>query len=474
MSEQDYRRGMKWLDEHQPFFTSFVVALGVPTITHTADTAEVRLNRERDELELALNPEWLADKTDAEAGAVLAHEAYHVLLDHFHELTQTTIFPNHTALVYAHECIINDSLVNEFFSVPKEMFFGPELVGEDCSNLSTEEAYRLFEHMADEQQSQSGAGEAGEGDEGDAGGMGGSGLPECPFKLVIVDDAAQELADRLDQAMIDAAHSGDVKPQDVPQELADRMAEIGLITDAAPRADARGFGAGSQQSAADILMEQNKSLNLNWVEILAQINPKIMESAGDVRRQTKANWAAPRRKMAYAYPNVILPTIKTIDDRDGNTPEKKPTVLLALDFSGSIPRNMTQVLALLARSIPKDLMDVHAYTFSTITVPFDPEVKGYQRTASGGTDFSCVERVAKEMQAKDPQKNYPYVICMTDGEADFNSLKPNEQQLKEQWFWMATDNRGLQVMQRGYGWGYGYNRQRIFHKVYGIPMENAR
>lgn len=199
--------------------------------------------------------------------------------------------------------------------------------------------------------------------------------------------------------------------------------------------------AGHSADPAEDILSGGK-LQLGWLKLLQKVNPKVGKSGGKLNAKASYNWARPRRSTSLIR-GANLPTAGTPRDQGAGT-SHRPVALIALDFSGSIDRRLAYALRDMAQSIPEEHIDARCFTFSTVAIPFDPKASK-NRTASGGTDFSCLELEARKIQKETGE--YPYVICLTDGEAwfegySYNSYrpatgtKPTDAQLATHWLWV--------------------------------------
>lgn len=203
-------------------------------------------------------------------------------------------------------------------------------------------------------------------------------------------------------------------------------------------------GAGMFADAAKEVLAGGK-LQLGWLKILQKINPEVGKNDGGLNAKASYNWARPRRSTSL-IPGVILPTAG--DARGvGVGAKSKPTAMFPLDHSGSIDKRLANALRDMAQSIPEELIDARCYTFSTKIVPFYPKSES-NKVASGGTDFTCIHLEALAIQKETGE--YPYVVCLTDGEAWFESygyggygynsrprgIEPSKEILDTRWIWV--------------------------------------
>jgi len=205
--------------------------------------------------------------------------------------------------------------------------------------------------------------------------------------------------------------------------------------------------AGHAANPAEEILAGGK-LHLGWLKLLQKINPKVGKSSGKLNAKASYNWARPRRTTSLVR-GANLPTAGTPRDQGAGT-NHRPVAMIALDFSGSIDKRLAHAMKDMAQSIPEQHIDARCFTFSTVAIPFDHRASKNQ-TAGGGTDFSCLELEARKIQKETGE--YPYVICLTDGEAWFEGygyngygkspeVRPTDAQLATHWLWVdvLTEN----------------------------------
>lgn len=269
----------------------------------------------------------------------------------------------------------------------------------------------------------------------------------------MTDEELKDFADKLKEAVINAVKRAPMPKDERPreEELDGMDREIAEAVDPS-RAGAYSKGqAGSGHEIQEVL--RGGKLTMGWLKILQKINPEVGKESGGIQARASYNWARPRRTTSLVR-GAMLPSFGA-PRAEGVGAEHKPEVLVALDHSGSIPPSMQTVLRELARSIPEDKISVHCVTFSTVAIEFDFKAES-SMVASGGTDFSCVELEARKIMERTGR--YPAVICLTDGQAGFNSAAPTPQQLDANWIWVdiesERDEDAFRYASSGYG-GYG-------------------
>lgn len=283
----------------------------------------------------------------------------------------------------------------------------------------------------------------------------------------MTDEEADQFAEAIKDVLKDVLNKVSMPDDEKPSEEAlDSMdQEIAEAIDPSRKA-AYSKGAGTEADAAEKVLAGGK-LQLGWLKILQTINPEVGKNDGGMKAKASYNWARPRRNTAL-IPGVILPSPG--DARGaGIGATSRPTAMFPLDHSGSIDRRLANALRDMAQSIPEDLIDARCYTFSTEIVPFFPKSET-NNVASGGTNFACIHQEALKIQAETGE--YPYVVCLTDGEAWFeesynygydnynsynrnsnsSSIVPSQEILDTRWIWVdvLTEDNKRAFLAKGY------------------------
>ena len=151
----DYSRGMEMLSLSGRAFANLAQGLGYPIANEGIPTAQVQLNMDEKRIEFVINPNFIADLSDSDIAAVIAHETYHVLLDHLSEMADGDTYPLRNILIDAQECIINDSLPSSVgFETMDGTYKGMERHNQDFSNFTTQEGYDFILNKKQEEEDQ--------------------------------------------------------------------------------------------------------------------------------------------------------------------------------------------------------------------------------------------------------------------------------------------------------------------------------
>ena len=173
-----------------------------------------------------------------------------------------------------------------------------------------------------------------------------------------------------------------------------------------------------------LVAEITEPAPLNWDLVLSNRITSIVTLAYEQR------WAPPNRRVAWLYPEVLLPAEHEIE-------KVQSSALLAIDASGSISGTVLTRLLGLARSIPQDRVEMKAISFDTISYAFDIWAKEPKILGGGGTSFGAIEVFASKLP------RYPdLIIVLTDGFAH----RPKVQH-PDRWFWLITPNGSSQNIQ---------------------------
>ena len=218
---------------------------------------------------------------------------------------------------------------------------------------------------------------------------------------------------------------------EAPDELIDKRDDINY--------DSAMKMAGDEAGAINEFAVE-KGVSLAWIELLKEIDPDLFKGKGPLGPPPKASWHQRPRKLG-AMPEVMLP-VKRVDERrpeDDKTNGKKPSIVMALDTSGSISRRDAARFIALAQSVPQDKMHLFPCTFTTEYNKLDLDNPRY---GSGGTSFSAIERFIQR-EVIPELGHYPKaVVVITDGYASFDREKVPAGE-GDSWFWLLTENGGF-------------------------------
>ena len=198
-----------------------------------------------------------------------------------------------------------------------------------------------------------------------------------------------------------------------------------------------GSPTGKTRDTDDVNIPDNMSLD--WARLLKEIDPRILT----VGRKTLAfnnteqrSFARVYRPLATFYPDVIIPGHIGEDGTPDGDDNAVPTIILALDYSGSTPEWFLEVIVALADTIPTEGADVRVITWSNDVVEWDENRNVCEQW---GTDIDLVFEYAKEVSEE--INGDPYVIVVSDGE--FNHVHSHHDlgAPKENYYWVGIERR---------------------------------
>lgn len=179
------------------------------------------------------------------------------------------------------------------------------------------------------------------------------------------------------------------------------------------------------------------NMSLDWARLLKEIDPRILT----VGRKTLAfdnteqrSFARVYRPLATFYPDVIIPGHIGEDGTPDGDDDAVPTIILALDYSGSTPEWFLEVIVALADTIPTEGADVRVITWSNDVVEWDENRNVCEQW---GTDIDLVFEYAKTVSEE--IEGDPYVIVVSDGE--FNRVHSGHDlgAPEENYYWVGIE-----------------------------------
>lgn len=396
---------------------SIARSMGMPVWDDNQETAYVTYDGESKTIMFAFNPSFIRSITTEECAGVIAHETHHVVLEHLKDFTNPE-YTDRDALVKAQECIINDTVVSvyELPLPPIGVCRGEEIVGQDCTHLPTRTVYDL---LAQDNEAEGTSGEGDGNESSESTGSSGSGSPTPGCGGVRVDEADYDAIAAAAEALIEDAASSEGKTVEELVESLTNSSAGGYSPTGAPVSEASAIS----------------SERMNWRALLARINPKVLEAGKTVRPRN--DWASYNRRMGAVYPKAILPKVKTEDPAPKEKGDAIPSMVIALDLSGSIDRSLVKMLQGLLTDIPEDLIQAYPCTWGSNLIPFTPG----GRVAGGGTNIDLVSSYVRKIQAETGTE--PYVLVITDGQFYSRFSRPGKD-----WFFMGVDNYSIPTIKR--------------------------
>ena len=254
-------------------------------------------------------------------------------------------------------------------------------------------------------------------------------------------DAAARLSQSELDAMADAIedmirNSLENTPDEMKEIIADHNEDLadlgGMLGGWSPT------GFGMQKQAVDAGVE------LKWVDLMNTIQPDLFDRGGK-NLEVDRSFARPNRKLMRQYPRVVMPgNAPASGGFDGSRKKGERGFVLALDCSGSIPKDAQRKFQTLAKSIPTNKAKVYACTFSTEYVEFDLE-RDDNHIAGGGTAFLAVEKFVQDKVVPDLGHYPKSIVVITDGGSSLESyygyggnkgVTPPDDEALTHWYWL--------------------------------------
>lgn len=244
-------------------------------------------------------------------------------------------------------------------------------------------------------------------------------------------DYAEKMADALDKL------NEEVENQTgLPSDLQDKKDEEEDRATKAQQALNKSMRAGSQDGNMKDFIEQ-VGANLAWAKLLKEIDPDMFKEPGIAPPMVSSFHQRRRKLQGHAYKDVYLP-VERYEQRHEKETNEKPSIVLALDVSGSIGERDAERFITLAKSIPTERIKLFCCTFQYDYEEIDPQ-NVHRFSQGGGTNFDAIveyieARVKPELKGKYPKS----VVVITDGQAGLSQhLWPNEDEAKG-WFWLMS------------------------------------
>lgn len=458
--ERSFKDGLLELLYLDPNLGAIARGLGMPVIDNTISTAGLRWDKREKKIVFAVNEEFLENSDEEMIASVILHETEHLIFDHVSERIED-FFPDKKILHMAQECINNDIIDNIYqLPLPDDAITGRELLHKDCTSMSTKQVYDLLVQQLPPQEGEGdGDSESQKGQKGPKGQGGGKGQPGGNNgepddgegngegdESEDEDDQKQQSKGGCGGIQVDDEDVFDV--EDYLKDLVDKTAKEKNMTADELMDEINNTKSGGYSPTGEKIGEHRapSPTRMNWNQLLAKINPKVLEAGK--KTKVKYDWTKQNRRMISVYPQAIIPKIKTKDPKASDKGDSIPVLVIALDLSGSIPRNLVKMLQGLLEDIPEKLIKAYPCTWGSYLTPYVPGGP----LDGGGTDITKVSDYVQKI--KDETNTNPYVLVITDGEFDYNFKRPGKD-----WYFMAIDDNSY----RGYCKTHAKDEDHLYH-----------
>ena len=142
--ERSFKNGLLELLYVDPNLGAIARGLGMPVVDNSVSTASLRWDKREKRIVFAVNEEFVETSDDEMIASVILHETEHLIFDHVLERIEDN-FPDKKILHMAQECINNDIIDTIYqLPLPDDAITGQDLLGRDCTSLSTKQVYDLL------------------------------------------------------------------------------------------------------------------------------------------------------------------------------------------------------------------------------------------------------------------------------------------------------------------------------------------
>ena len=482
LAVKHFNEAFDYLEDNWPTMAMMVSKIGTPKSNYSQETAFVSLGPSGKRFEFNINPNFFDILQTHEKGFVVSHEASHVLYDHLLNY-KDPYYTNRRALVIAQECQCNDNLIEMGMSPPDNLITGEETLGVSTAGMRLRDIYDMVlntlpqEDMTEisialsdacghaddgesnsssmpvgssdpsdedsDNESGSGSGNDNDSDSNEDSNSGSSNSDDESGNDSGNDsdedfsdgsgqgnDATdEELKEARDNVINDIMLDDDIDYSDsneaAPQSLPEDVSDAAEVPEGSNLVDMQSGQAGDQSgiAVAEALAREN-DVSIDFVKFLKEINPQLVYH-GDGQKGNVPNPSFHIPNYRYeALTSAVMPVWVDNDYDENSLSDEgngKPSILFALDMSGSVSESMTLVMRKLMTVIPHDSVNALAMTFSSIGVEYDLHSEEDQSIASGSTDFTAIHSYLDRYMKDHQGIEYPTVVVITDGGAVFNS-----------------------------------------------------
>lgn len=196
------------------------------------------------------------------------------------------------------------------------------------------------------------------------------------------------------------------------------------------------------------LLSQSFSKNIGWSNILALIDRGVLRGNNSLRN----DWVGTKNSFSYLKPDVVIPRKKrsySHYDYDGSS---KPVVILALDFSESMPKELLKNVDFLLSHTPDNIVKV-------VPVTWSENVSLYSGSHSiEPSGVTCIDSLYSfvENYKLENGVSHVYTVVITDGKCKFVNLSSYYQEkhrymtVFNDWFWVGLDNDSCDLIRKNF------------------------
>ena len=193
---------------------------------------------------------------------------------------------------------------------------------------------------------------------------------------------------------------------------------------------------------------RDHSVGMAWVKLLNDLDPDMFKTPGIAPPMIPSFHNRRRKLMAKDFKKVHLPVYRK-EERKVDKAKEIPSIVLALDVSGSIGAGDANRFVSLAMTIPRDRVKVFPCVFQENYQKIDLDDPKFHQ--GGGTNFNAIAHfIEREVKPELKGKTPSAVVVITDGQADMSpNLWPAPED-RDGWLWLISPqdrSRGARVIQ---------------------------
>lgn len=459
-------RALQFYDKSKKDF-AYGVSLGISNLGRAQEVEDknqiayvaIHVDDPIKDFKLYLNSEKFDGFSDEEAAGVVWHELGHILNKHLGMRAEdkTLGMDNEKLLLIAKEIVCNDAVLHHKVNLPMvdDLFHGEKILGENTFPKNTKQVYDMLvdKFPEDDEQAQqelndmlNGGDGTGDGDsDGHNHGNCGGGtivLVDADGNHVSMGDSdeeaqqkAQDILDQMDEdgtsldEMVDNA-SENMDADEVADAVENGPDQDDTDNSSSSSSSSRGNGQGDGDSTIrGLKIEDAISSPKEWMNFLREIDPKI-----DVKRMYaqergmskysihESDWVNKPRYMHSLGRNRgvgRLPSTRPARDPRNKGDNLKPSIIFAVDQSGSIGEKYAQAVLNLAMTVPQNMVNVKMCVYASNSSEVDMNTKNFSsmnHQIGFGTEFSAIDKFVMDSGL---DYDNTTIVNFTDGEAHF-------------------------------------------------------
>ena len=457
---ESYRLGaMNFYDNASEDY-AYDVSMGIVNLGVAHDCsdeiAKVQINLGDDirSFQLYINPDKFKNFDEEERAGVVWHELNHIIHKHLGMSVndKSLKMDNQKLLTMAQEIVCNDTVLYHGVKLPcmDGIIYGDKYLNQNTYPHTTKEVYDM---LVDESENNpdSPINDYLNSEENNTPCSAHGNIMDADGNPVDLDEIFENMTAQSDDSDDNDEEAQGTAPGENLEDTLDEIANIvnnsandvndGMnnatsVDDKGNRAQQSSPGSGSGDASMNSLDTQNMNATPDdWTQFLRDIDPRIdISNPGDDGMfdylSQESDWANQPIYMHSMHAHGVsgrLPSMKPmsdVNDTDGNV---KPSIIFAIDQSGSIGIEEAKGILGLVKFIPEDKVDVKMCVYGDYSeeVTLDELHDDHSISSKNigyGTNFSAIDYFVK---STDMDYHNTTIVNFTDGEAAFISGIPD-------------------------------------------------